>query len=483
MVELAKTTMELKAPRSWLARVGSRVAYKTFGPTTVHLDHEVCLLVTATCLTSASLFSLYKLSFGSALDFFYLLISTLWLSRHFFHRLLCTTDVSTSLSGWTHNLRWIWITITSGGQYFDIPTHMFASTSFQPLIDDAYARPKSGGDVSSSIPITFSPFAFHRIWIVQKTVVPLLAAIWAVMNTCKSSSNDFDLYDNDWSSTTATISANNKRNKHSSNSGSDHARNKNGKSSPSFAEIHKKCIKKLNRKFDSWWQYVPRVQLLVLIITACGILWFFQKYNEVLSSYSLPLRTPRSALFDKNMANPRMVNAENNSQQNQRDAALYNSEFMDRRFDGVRGAKASSVLWSRNFVYSPLGMICMIMSLGTIASILLFGRIMPPLPDLVGGSGGNVGRGSHVSFCAKVWLSLRGVSFCLTNLLISLLFRNRRGLETTTRHGPNNINLLLMKIGSIFISKYCFFASLNIWYFVRYSQGRNSYARLLGIAT
>ena len=97
-----------------------------------------------------------------------------------------------------------------------------------------------------------------------------------------------------------------------------------------------------------------------------------------------------------------MVNAENNSQQNQRDAALYNSEFMDRRFDGVRGAKASSVLWSRNFVYSPLGMICMIMSLGTIASILLFGRIMPPLPDLVGGSGGNVGRGSHVSFCAKV---------------------------------------------------------------------------------
>ncbi len=389
--------VEWRGPSNWFTRMGSRLAYKAFGPTTVHLDHEVCILVTASCLTSASLFSIYKLSFGSSLDFFYLGLTSVWLSRHFFHRLLCTTDVSTSLSGWTHNIRWMWIAVTSGGQYFDIPTLMFASTSLQPLIDidDAYAT--TGG--AGSIPITtaVSPFAVHRIWMVQNSVVAMMGFLWALLKACRGekAKDDFRIYDADWSSSATTSAAGGKRNKHSDGSGSSE------RTSPSFGEHYRRCVNKINRKFDMWWQYVPPIQLLVLIFSVCGIVWFFQRYNEALSSYALPLRTPRSAIFDKNMANPRINSADGgsnmaNSKQSQRDALLHNSDFMDRRLDHNQGDENSSVLWSRNFVYGPLGMMCMVISLGTVGPILVFGRIMPPLPDLVGGSSGISGRVSRI---------------------------------------------------------------------------------------
>ena len=393
MEKTSRMSVELRAPKSWCARVGTRFAYKIFGPTTVHLDHEMCLLVTATCLTCASLLSIYKSSFGSMLDIFYLIFSTLWLSRHFFHRLICTSDVGTSLSGWTHHLRWIWIIATCGGQYFDVPTSMFASTSYQLLIDDSYARSKSG-DVSRSIPLAISPFAFHRIWIIQETCVSFMAATWAgwIIVKLKLSPRTltaFDLDDEDWSS--STDNANNKRGKNSS----EHSK-KSTKNFSSFGQTHRKCRRKLNKKLDRMWQYVPSLQVLVLVISICGFVWFFQKYNEALSSYSLPLRTSRSVFFDKNMANPRMANIDNHSMQ-QRDLSSPNTEYLARRFDAIHGGQASSALWSRNFVYSPVGIVCMVMSCGIISSILFFCRIMLPLPDLVSGVDGNVGRGNYVS--------------------------------------------------------------------------------------
>ena len=153
-------------------------------------------------------------------------------------------------------------------------------------------------------------------------------------------------------------------------------------------------MKNLNTKFDRWWQFVPPIQMFVLIVAICGMIWFFQTYNEALSSYALPLRTPRSALFDTNMANPRTASTGTLAKQHH-DATIAGSELVHKRVLD----RTSSVLWSRYFVHSPFGLLCMIMSLGTFGSILLFARIMPPLPDLVGSSGGNYYKGGHVSVC------------------------------------------------------------------------------------
>jgi len=379
--------MEIRAHRTWLTWI-VRFFYRVFGPTTVHLEHEICLFVTTAFLTSASLFSLYGSSFGLSGDCLYLFFTNLWLSRHFVHRLICTTDVGTSLSPWTRNLRWVWIIITSGGQYFDVPTSIFASTSYQPLLDD-YSRPKGGrdiiSDVSGSIPVTSSsPLAFHRLWIVQKSVIPLLAASWALGKILKSKlspRNVIDFDDEDWATTPA--SSTNKRNKHSSSSGSDHVA-KSRAEKDSFAHSHDKCKKKLNRKLDMWCRFVPQIQLLVLIGASCGIIWFIQQYMRAMSSYVVPLRSGRIPTGDGAWASPQF------------DTSL-NSEFMRRKFEGVQGAKAVAALRSRNFVYSPYGMMCMIAAWGTIGCLFLYGRIMLPLPDLVAGVVGSTGKGSYVS--------------------------------------------------------------------------------------
>ena len=56
------------------------IYYKLFGPTTVHLEHEISLIITTSFLTSASLISVYRLSFPTAGDLLYIWISILWLS-------------------------------------------------------------------------------------------------------------------------------------------------------------------------------------------------------------------------------------------------------------------------------------------------------------------------------------------------------------------------------------------------------------------
>lgn len=118
--------------------------YKFLGPSTVHLQHEFCLLITLTFLTNASLISLYKSSFGSAPktvlggflsgDYFYLLVTFACLSRHLLHRILCTTETGTSMSHPLWNLRdhvaRIWIWAFSGGHSFDATRWLLTSAHY-----------------------------------------------------------------------------------------------------------------------------------------------------------------------------------------------------------------------------------------------------------------------------------------------------------------------------------------------------------------
>eukprot|EP00592_Proboscia_alata_P000440 CAMPEP_0194369980 /NCGR_PEP_ID=MMETSP0174-20130528/18355_1 /TAXON_ID=216777 /ORGANISM="Proboscia alata, Strain PI-D3" /LENGTH=801 /DNA_ID=CAMNT_0039147253 /DNA_START=141 /DNA_END=2546 /DNA_ORIENTATION=- len=69
--------------------------FQFLGPTSVHLHHELALLLCMSIFTASTLSSLYRHSFGSTLGDYYIIgISTLWQSRHLITRILSTNDYS-----------------------------------------------------------------------------------------------------------------------------------------------------------------------------------------------------------------------------------------------------------------------------------------------------------------------------------------------------------------------------------------------------
>lgn len=379
----------------------SRLIYKIGGPSTVHLEYEICLLVTSMCLTAASLVSLYKSSFGSSGDFFYLLVSNIWLARHFFHRLICTSDVGTSIhlsKSPMQTLRWGWIAITSGGQSFDIPTSILTASSSSYNYIDNYVPHKSSStrdfaSTPTTIPVTSAPFIF------QVGIIKPLAFVWTIFKMIKAairpkSSKYADLDEEDW--VNSMSSANNASNSNNSSFRKDDHDVK----TKSFSYIYEKNKKKFQIKFQLWWQYMPPLQFLALLSFVCFTFWFCLQYMEAQSSYNIPFRQGKNTIFDQNMGNTRMNGGNtrfgtNNVNPNLSKDVKLNGDFMNKKFDLIQSGKYAVLTGARDFVYSWLGMIFMIFILGTLGSLLLYGRLMPPLPDLV--SGLNV-KGSHVSY-------------------------------------------------------------------------------------
>lgn len=93
------------------------------GPTTIHLQHEVYLLLALSLLIVSSLQALYKGSLGMRGDYQFVLLATLWLSRHLVVRWLCVSDNSTNRSPTLFGVLAHWITShVMAGQYFDRPS-------------------------------------------------------------------------------------------------------------------------------------------------------------------------------------------------------------------------------------------------------------------------------------------------------------------------------------------------------------------------
>ena len=288
---------------------GNNLSYRILGPTTVHLEHEICLILTTTFLTAASLISLYSSSFGTRGDYTYLVLTSLWLSRHLLHRIICTTDIGTSLSPWYSNLRWLYMIMTTGGQYFDVPSSIFArSVSYRQykslggVDSEIIANDVSGGIASSS---TVHPVALHRLWIVQTSLLPPVAFLWAILTLLKSkftSGTMVGFDDGYWTtatSSTATSSSakdhhggsSHKNKHHHSHSSSDSNRqDTDDEEDKTFRQIYNQCKTKINRKLDIWWRYLPPLQLLVLLASLAGIAWFIRQYVIVRNSYKISLR-------------------------------------------------------------------------------------------------------------------------------------------------------------------------------------------------
>ena len=313
----------------------------------------------------------------------------------------------------------MWIIVTTGGQYFDVPTSVFDSSDNDVNYIDEYARhARDGAAIAINIGAMDGPMGIASSSMnLKDAIVKLLALGWAStqmllkairITSFSSKQKEFDFDDDDWTTTTTASSGTFKHRRGSAGGGSTNATHGNVYEKDSFGYKYNKCKKKLNRKIDMWWRYSPPVQLLVFIFSGCFIIWFALKYKEAQSSYAIPLRAGRNAFFDSNMINYRMNdeamamhmnmhgNNHNWTPNTQYDVAL-NAEFMTRKYALMQGGDGASAIQARDFIYSWYGMMCMVAVWGTIGSLILYGRIMPPLPDLVAGAPGNVGKGSHVS--------------------------------------------------------------------------------------
>jgi hypothetical protein len=129
-------------------------------------------------------------------------------------------------------------------------------------------------------------------------------------------------------------------------------------------------------------------------------LWFGYKYMEAVNSYSFPLhRIPSSNGFFGAYHGPSSMSGG--------DILSVNAGLSIKMFEATYGTAINAARMSRAFVYSMRGMVCLIVLLGTVGSLWMYGRVMPPLPDLVAGYGGASGKGgSHVSCCVFWFLSV-----------------------------------------------------------------------------
>jgi hypothetical protein len=85
-------------PRTW-SRWLAELRYRLYGPSFVHLQYEVYLLLSMLLFTMGSMAGLYKSSFGMyAGDYLYLLLVLVVSGRHLAFRIFCTWDPSTHAS-------------------------------------------------------------------------------------------------------------------------------------------------------------------------------------------------------------------------------------------------------------------------------------------------------------------------------------------------------------------------------------------------
>ena len=118
---------QVQGPTFW-----DRAKLSLLGPTTVHLRYECALILCNALLTSAALVSIYRGGFGSLGDFRYVALTVLVMSRHVALRWLCLNDTSTSSHPTVMGtIAKILSTFCAAGQVFDSPPSSVLMTSDQ----------------------------------------------------------------------------------------------------------------------------------------------------------------------------------------------------------------------------------------------------------------------------------------------------------------------------------------------------------------
>ena len=318
-----------KAPTT---RQRERWLYRMIGPTTVHLQHEFYLLVSLSLLTVSSLQALYKNSFGLKGDFFFLLLSTLWLSRYLIIRWVCTWDNSTNrrptltgvLAHWSSSY-------LMAGQYFDRPSpHVVSKSIGTPSPNDGRGTQR----------FTISGFLMPSVLYTWRMV-----KVWVVFplrEVCEFALDGL-----------APNSQSNTSSRRQSSSETAASRRSEQQRSTSHNRFHSYLSTAQVYWSKIWASYGPPLQMIIPVVTMTFYLW------HLLFATSEPAQTSHALTM-----NTRSGNSQDLSNLDTKPYGAYK--------------KLDIPLWSDVLFYLSCG--------GTVISILLYGRTILPIADLVSGS-------------------------------------------------------------------------------------------------
>lgn len=379
---------------------GLALLHKYWGVSWVHLEHEFILLTSSLFLTTSSLMSMYRHSFPKAADLQYIMLTVLWLARYPIHRIICTTDTNSTRygakDGWkffhliSSRLQWFWIFATSGGQYYDVPATIFTSS-----VSEDISNPSSKGEEmrynnniqrmnhSSLIKI----FPLHLLCF----VISILKWMFQIVHVGRSSKRI---------NNTITTSGRTTKGEH--------------QDEESFWHIYRIQLKKMEHGMSSYW-VLSHIQILIFIFSL--VVFSFHLYHHYIV-WSLPANKLHSS-------NGRLVGNMNYLPSDDSSNWIPNNLRMLTRLTKMFKVDSETANAVVNKLYSWSGVFMTMMMFGCVGSLLVFGRIILPLPDLVKTTQNNT-RGklskkrSEVPWCEK-YSSIMDTDRFFLHLIVSVL--------------------------------------------------------------
>lgn len=349
---------------SWslLRRKHQDISYRLLGPTAIHIQHELYLVVALSLLVLSSLHALYKESFGLIGDVQFTIVTTVWLARFLLLRWWITSDTSTNLRPtltgvWVH-----WITsYVMAGQYFDRPTpeviaKQIGTTHHQHSggVDDIGRTPGGGVTIKHFfIPSILFSVQYIKVWI-WYPLLTIYERVIRVPHRLQQQRN----YRHQQHKFGTTITSN-------TNIGSNSNKGIRQASTPSSSSTIPISMLLYWKKF--WKFYGPSLQTVIPMVTV-----LFMLFHTFLSS------SESSSSSAANSESPHALTMH-----------TYTSSSSSLLFAGISDGvdivkpygsykKMEQPPWGQVLYYLSFG--------GTILGIFLYGRIVLPIPDLVAGT-------------------------------------------------------------------------------------------------
>jgi hypothetical protein len=396
------------------------------GPTTLHLTYEAYLVLCMSILTGSSLVALYKYSFGTAGDWYLILGTSLWLGRFLLLRIVCTCNLTSSrnlLGSWrgiqifgrhvAFNLRGIRryaARFFTAGQYFDPPRAVSES-------DAAHFWCSYGAFFMFVFAVAFSWVYAFVIFVIDfafdvKRSFSRGSEIRSSRDGAESSGVKRKSSRSDRNATKVSQVAMKREETHNimavsgsselqavpgGNSGASSA------SSAQFLRHSSRATEAVLRLLEKYWQYVPSAQLVAACLTGClcfyGTLYLNSTIQQsAASSLTYEANGVRvNQLQNSNVAGYHRAGIQHNNHNLHAGSHERNAPALNHFIGGIAGSVADytgtlafnpKAMPIGPFGFEPPGMLLYLVGVAawsTLASLIIYGRIILPIPDLMSG--------------------------------------------------------------------------------------------------
>jgi len=179
-----------------------------------------------------------------------------------------------------------------------------------------------------------------------------------------------------------------------------------------FSQIIVQLHSDLNRKLDVVWEYLPPVQMVLAVFTLLAAMWFIDYASDLMTSrragyggssdstwsgWQTAFSGSDGGYGHVNDRNQGSMAPHSNAYQHSREQLGLNNDLMALRFQATK-QNFAHIADKKQFFYGSPGIFCVLGIVCTISSLIVYGRILLPLPDMVSNTCGfNPGKVSGKS--------------------------------------------------------------------------------------